>query len=85
MQMYKETLRITVFRLPVLPYYNVSDAGVPELIVQKRIGHRSLDALHMYERITPKEETAVAQILSAVLKKVQLRITRYRQCLLIPS
>lgn len=40
------------------------DAGVPELIVQKRTGHRSLDALRTYERITPKQEMAVAQILS---------------------
>ena len=40
------------------------DAGVPELVVQKRTGHKSLDALHTYERITPWQETRVAQILS---------------------
>ena len=40
------------------------DAGVPELIVQKRTGHKSLDALRAYERITPRQELQVAQILS---------------------
>lgn len=40
------------------------DAGVPELVVQKRTGHKSLDALRAYERITPRQEMQVAQILS---------------------
>ena len=40
------------------------DVGVPELIVQKRTGHKSLDALRAYERITPRQELKVAQILS---------------------
>ena len=40
------------------------DAGVPECIIQKRTGHKSLDALrtYMYERVTPFQEEAVAQI-----------------------
>ena len=40
------------------------DAGVPEMIVQKRTGHRSLDALRTYERVTPRQELEVAKILS---------------------
>ena len=40
------------------------DAGMPELIVQKRTGHKSLDTLHTYERITLRQELEVAQILS---------------------
>ena len=40
------------------------DAGVPEMIVQKRTGHKSLDALRTYVRITPRQELEVAQILS---------------------
>ena len=31
---------------------------------QKRTGHKSLDALRTYERITPRQELEVAQILS---------------------
>ena len=30
------------------------DAGVPEMIIQKRTGHKSLDALRTYERVTPR-------------------------------
>ena len=44
------------------------DAGVPETIVQQRTGHRSLDALRAYDRVTPIQHTCtcmqVAQILS---------------------
>ena len=40
------------------------DGGVPECIIQKRTGHRSLDALRTYERVTPSQERDVAQILS---------------------
>ena len=40
------------------------DAGVPELVVQKRTGHKSLEASRTYERITPRQEMQVAQILS---------------------
>ena len=29
------------------------DAGVPEAIIQKRTGHKSLDGLRVYERVTP--------------------------------
>ena len=40
------------------------DAGVLEMIIQKRTGHKSLDALRTYERVTPRQELEVAQILS---------------------
>ena len=40
-------------------------AGVPEKIVQERTGHRSLQALRMYERTTTTQHTAVSRILSA--------------------
>ena len=40
------------------------NAGVPESIIQKRTGHKSLDALRTYERVTPAQEQAVSQILS---------------------
>ena len=41
------------------------DAGVPEAIIQKRTGHKSLDALRVYERVTPQQESAVSRILSS--------------------
>ena len=38
------------------------DAGVPESLIQKRTGHKSFDALRLYERVTPTQELAVSNI-----------------------
>ena len=40
------------------------DAGVPEAVIQKRTGHKSLDSLHLYERVTLEQEQNVANILT---------------------
>ena len=40
------------------------DAGVPERIIQGRTGHRSLEALRMYERVTNQQEIQVSKVLS---------------------
>ena len=40
-------------------------AGVPEKIVQERTGHRSLEALRMYERSTTTQHMEVSRVLSA--------------------
>lgn len=40
------------------------DAGVPERIIQARTGHRSLDALRVYERVTDAQSNQVSKILS---------------------
>jgi hypothetical protein len=45
------------------------EAGVPEKIIQQRTGHRSLDALRMYESVTEKQEMAVSEILSRKKRK----------------
>ena len=39
------------------------DAGVPESVIQKRTGHKSLDGLRTHERVTQSQEQAVAKIL----------------------
>ena len=39
--------------------------GVPEKLIQERTGHRSLDALRMYERSSQQQHQAVSKILSA--------------------
>ena len=41
------------------------DKGVPEKIIQERTGHRSLEALRMYERTNEHQHQAVSAILSA--------------------
>lgn len=38
------------------------DAGVPEHIIQSRTGHRSLDALRLYERVTDEQTSQVSKI-----------------------
>lgn len=38
-------------------------AGVPEKIVQERTGHRSLEALRMYERTTTTQHMEVSRVL----------------------
>ena len=39
--------------IPLPP--SLFDAGVPEPLIQKRTGQRSLDALHVYKRVTPQQ------------------------------
>ena len=40
-------------------------AGVPERIIQERTGHRSLKALHTYERTSVKQHQTVSEILGS--------------------
>ena len=40
------------------------NAGVPEKIIKERTGHRSLEALRMYEQTSEKQHLAVSRILS---------------------
>ena len=40
-------------------------AGVPERIIQQRTGHRSLDALRLYERPTEQQQQAVSSVLAS--------------------
>ena len=40
------------------------NSGVPEKIIQERTGHRSLEALRMYERINQRQHQAVSSVLS---------------------
>ena len=45
------------------------DAGVPERIIQQRTGHRSIEGLRIYERVTNEQEKAVSKILTGESKK----------------
>lgn len=45
------------------------DAGVPEKIIQSRTGHKSLDALRVYERVTSDQEVQVSKISSGSVDK----------------
>ena len=39
------------------------ESGVPEKLVQEQTGHRSLEALHVYERTNEDQHRAVSSIL----------------------
>ena len=43
------------------------DTGIPEAVVQKRTGHRSLEFLRTYEWVTPAQEQAAAPVLAPVV------------------
>ena len=45
------------------------DAGVPERIIQQRTGHRSIEGLRAYERVTDDQEKAVSKILTGECSK----------------
>ena len=55
------------------------DAGVPERTIQ---GHRSLDALRIYERVTEEQNLAVSRILLLV-RKVKLEHQVLKNVLMI--
>ena len=40
-------------------------SGVPEKVIQERTGHRSLEALRIYERSDSQQHQAVSNILSS--------------------
>lgn len=40
------------------------DAGVPEQIIQGRTGHKSIEALQVYERVTDDQLCMVSKVLS---------------------
>ena len=44
-------------------------AGVPEAVIQKRTGHKSTEALRLYERVSEDQQVAVANILASGSKK----------------
>ena len=41
------------------------EAGVDEKVIQSRSGHRRIESLRTYERVTPAQEQAVSNILSS--------------------
>ncbi len=46
------------------------EAGVPEKIIKERTGHRSLEALCLYERTTRDQHQAVSVIFVIVTKDI---------------
>ena len=51
------------------------EAGVPERVIQQRTGHRSLQSLRMYERVSDGQEKAVSRILTGEKKNYSESLT----------
>ena len=49
------------------------EAGVGKKTIQSRSGHRSTDALRMYERITPAQQQAALNILTSGEKNIGMK------------
>ena len=45
------------------------NAGVQEAVIQKRTGHKSMEALRLYERVSDEQQVAVLEILACGTKK----------------
>ena len=54
----------TNYSLRVSGATSLFSAGVPERIIQQRTGHRSVEALQLYERVTDQQNVSVSRILS---------------------
>ena len=61
--------RKTNHSLRVAGVSSLFDAGVPERIIQQRSGHRSLEGLRVYERVTQQQQQEVSKILAGDSKK----------------
>ena len=46
------------------------EAGILEKIIKERTGHRSLEALHVYEHTSTEQQLAVSAVLSAEKKTI---------------
>ena len=47
------------------------EAGVPERVIQGRTGHKSIDALRVYERVGVEQQEQVSKILSGSEEKFE--------------
>ena len=45
------------------------EAGVPEKVIQSRMGHRCLESLRLYERVNTTQEMAVSRVLTGETEK----------------
>ena len=51
--------------LPIMPQSTqLFSAGVPEALVQKQTGHKSVESLRVYERVTESQRKTVSNIIS---------------------
>ena len=61
------------------------DAGVSERIIQSQTGHRSLEALRLYERVTDDQNMEVSKILSGEKRKYEVSTSSRSSVCVLPK
>ena len=71
--------RVTNHSLRATSVTQMYESGVPEKVIQERTGHKSLDALWVYERTNAQQHETVSKVLSALHSRMyneQVQISR---------
>ena len=61
------------------------EAGVPEKLIQQRTGHRSLESLRMYERVSDNQEMVVSKILSGDKTRYDSLLSSSSACVVVST
>ena len=61
----KSTRKRTIYSLCASGTTTTFRTNVPEWIIQKMTGHRSIEALHTYKRVSTDQQKAVSKVLMA--------------------
>lgn len=57
--------RVTNHSLHAMSVTQMYESGIPEKVIQERTGHKSLEALRVYERTNAQQHETVSMVLSA--------------------
>ena len=69
--------RVTNHSMRATSVTQMYPTGVPEKVIQERTGHRSLEALCVYERTNTQQHQMVSSILSAPSENIHLQQTKH--------
>ena len=69
--------RVTNHSMCVTSVTQMYATGVPEKVIQERTGHRSLEALHIYERTNNQQHQMVSRILSDLSENAHVQQTKH--------
>ena len=68
MKQVSKEIKVIILSEHIYAATELFQAGIPERVIQDRTGHRSLDGLRQYERISEKQKEAACKVLCVALK-----------------
>lgn len=74
--------RVTNHSMRATSVTQMYSTGVPEKVIQERTGHRSLEALRVYERTNTQQHQMVSNILSAPSENTQIQQTQTKHSIM---